>query len=104
MILQFMSGALMMASFVAALFFLRFWKSSQDKLFKKFAMAFFLLGVERIVMIFVNAREETSSYVFLLRLSAFLILLFGIYEKNYAGKRTERRPAGPLAHPLESEA
>ena len=38
-------GALAMASAVAGLFFLRFWRETRDRLFAMFALAFWVLGV-----------------------------------------------------------
>ena len=42
-----------MASGVVALFFLRFWRETRDRLFVIFAAAFALLGITRLALIFV---------------------------------------------------
>ena len=45
---QFIMGAIAMASAVVALFFLRFWRETGDRLFAIFASAFVLLGISTI--------------------------------------------------------
>jgi hypothetical protein len=44
---QFVMGAITMASVAIALFFLRFWRETGDRLFAIFALAFLLLGITR---------------------------------------------------------
>ena len=43
------AGAIAMASFVIALFFLRFWRNSRDRFFLYFSLSFGIEGVHRIV-------------------------------------------------------
>ena len=47
---QFLHGAIMMGFLVGALFFLRFHRSTRERLFAIFAAAFFVLAIERIVL------------------------------------------------------
>jgi hypothetical protein len=82
MIYPFLSGAIAMGFGVIALFFLRFWKNSHDRLFLLFAAAFGLLAIERIVLFFWNAQSEWTPAIYLLRLCAFSFILFAIYDKN----------------------
>ena len=49
-----MLGALVMACFVAGLFFLRFWRKTRDRLFMIFAIAFWLMGVNWLALSFSN--------------------------------------------------
>lgn len=83
----FITGAIAMAHLAASLFFLKFWKKSSDRLFLFFALAFGILGVNRIGLAFVNEGQEfyyTGLYI--LRLIAFLLILFAIIDKNRAGR------------------
>lgn len=82
MIYEILSGALMMACFVVGLFFLRFWKKSHDRLFFMFGIAFFLLAVERLVLGYVGVKNELGPSVYLIRLSAFIMILMAIIHKN----------------------
>lgn len=79
---QFLSGAMMAASFVIALLFLRFWKASRDRLFGAFAISFALMGIERIFLNFAPLIAESRSYWFLFRLLAFIIILWAVVDKN----------------------
>jgi hypothetical protein len=78
----FLSGALTMGYLVAALFFLRYWRDSRDRLFVFFAASFTLLAVQRAVLALVppTAALELPSYG--LRLLAFLLILAAIADKN----------------------
>ncbi len=85
MLMQILAGAITMGSWAIALFFLRFWRRTQDRLFSYFALAFFLFGVERLVMVW-SAGTESQAYVYLIRLAAFILIVIGIVIKNRAGK------------------
>lgn len=71
-----------MASWVAALFFLRFRRDSGDRLFGFFAAAFALLGVEYVILIAEGPVEKAPPEIFLLRLVAFVLILVGVVDKN----------------------
>ena len=72
-----------MASWIAGLFFLRFWRETRDRLFAIFAVAFWLLGITRIALATTqNSSAETHSNIYILRLIAFLLILAAIADKN----------------------
>jgi hypothetical protein len=87
MINQLIAGAIILGSWSVALFFLRFFKRTGDRLFGCFALAFFLIGVERIVMASLDAGSEFRAYVYVIRLVAFLVIIAGIFDKNRSGKK-----------------
>jgi hypothetical protein len=76
----FVAGLLAMGYFVASLYFLRFWKRSSERLFVFFALSFALLSVHRIGLIVLPSVDSTWLYG--VRLLAFVLLLVGILEKN----------------------
>ncbi|MBN8530751.1 MAG: hypothetical protein J0L97_02665 [Alphaproteobacteria bacterium] len=77
-------GAVAMACFTASLFFLRFWKTTRDRFFLFFAISFSVEGINRIILgLFYSDEQEPRIY--LLRLVAFLLILFAIVDKNRAG-------------------
>jgi hypothetical protein len=86
MLKSFLSGAIVLASWAISMFFLRFQKTAKDRLFGFFAAAFILLGLERVSVEFVP--NEVRSYVYLIRLFAFLLILFAIWDKNRKEKIT----------------
>jgi hypothetical protein len=83
------SGAVMAVYWVAALFFLRFWSRTKDRLFAAFALAFALLGIERVVLGIWENPNEAHVSVYLIRLTAFLILILAIIDKNRGRRETE---------------
>ena len=79
---DFLSGSITLGFLVAGLFFLRFWKRTHDGLFLAFAIAFALLGLGQAVQALANIPQEERSYLFLIRLAAFTIILIAIIRKN----------------------
>lgn len=80
----FLLGMIAMGCAVAALLFLRFWRTGRDRLFLYFAVAFALEAVNRAIYAFNGARSEEATLYFGLRLVAFLLILWAIVEKNIA--------------------
>ncbi len=80
----FLSGAVMMASVVIGLFFFRFWRRTGDRLLGVFAVAFWLLALERWIMALVEIEREGRHLVYLVRLVAFALILLGVIDKNRA--------------------
>lgn len=76
------SGMLVAGYVVAALFFLRFWTQSRDRLFAMFAAAFSLLAIQRLALTVSGAPIEDQTMFYLLRLLAFGIIAFAIIDKN----------------------
>lgn len=78
----FLSGAFMMGLLVCSLFFCRSWMKTRDRLFAMFSLSFFLMAMERIILLSYPPGDEARSYVHLLRLSASLLILYTIVDKN----------------------
>ncbi|MFL5345256.1 MAG: DUF5985 family protein [Hyalangium sp.] len=79
-------GALVVACLACALFFLRFWRSSRDRLFAFFALAFAAMSVNWLALTLLQVDDERRYYVYVLRLVSFLIILYAIWDKNRAGR------------------
>ncbi|MDF2441755.1 MAG: hypothetical protein JWN98_2739 [Abditibacteriota bacterium] len=92
---QTVSGAIIMGYVVAALFFLRFWKQSRDRLFGFFATSFFILAVQRTALALTTQNNEGTIYLYVVRLIAFLLILIAILDKNrprYEADSASMRP------------
>lgn len=76
------SGALAAGYAVAALFFLRFYRDTRDRLFLYFAVAFGLLSVQRVTLAWASQHDQGTLIYYLVRLAAFLIILAAIIDKN----------------------
>jgi hypothetical protein len=79
---QFIMGSIAMASAVVALFFLRFWRETGDRLFAGFAAAFALLGITRLGLAMSKDFTEGHTVWYWVRLAAFLLILVAIADKN----------------------
>jgi hypothetical protein len=80
------AGGLLAAGYlVAALFFMRFWRESGDRLFAMFAAAFVLLTVQRVLLALQVSLMEDEVWSYVIRLVAFLLILFAIIDKNRGG-------------------
>jgi membrane-associated PAP2 superfamily phosphatase len=82
MLTDFLSGAIVMGFAVAALFFLKLWRRTQDALFGAFAIAFGLLGLSQLLLTFTAWPVEERSWLYLIRLAAFLSILVAVWHKN----------------------
>lgn len=79
---QFFLGAIAMASLVAALFFLRFWRDTGDRFFLFFAAAFGMEVINRTALALGELSEETEPILYMVRLFSFLLILAAIVNKN----------------------
>jgi hypothetical protein len=83
------SGAIVTGYLVGGLFFLRFWRSSADRLFVIFAIAFWILAAQRLLLALLAWEADAHVYLYLIRLLAFVLIIIAILDKNRAP-----RPAG----------
>jgi hypothetical protein len=79
----FLLGVVATSSLVAALFFLRFWRTTGDSFFLWFAAAFFIEGLNRTAILLLAHPSEGNSRVYVVRLLASLLILAAIVRKNY---------------------
>ena len=85
-----LSGAICMASLTIALFFLRFWRHTRDRLFLFFALAFVLESAHRLVLAWPSANLD-GPHVYILRLLEYALIMWAIIRKNR--KRPAEAPA-----------
>lgn len=78
----FTTGMIAMACGVAALFFLRFWKRTHDRLFLIFAIAFCVMGVTRITLMNLPKPDAYTGYAYGFRFATYLLILAAIFDKN----------------------
>ncbi len=83
---EFVLGALSMSCAVAGLFFVRFFRKTRDRLFVFFAIAFWLLGINWLWLAAVQREEDLTASLYVIRVLAFLLILYGIFEKNRAAR------------------
>lgn len=78
----FLSGAVTILFALAGLFFLRSWRRTGDRLFISFGLAFWLLSLHQAVLSLAGIPVEERSWTYLLRLTAFALIIGSIGRKN----------------------
>lgn len=78
---DFLMGAVAMALAAIGLYFLRFWRETGDRLFAIFCVSFWLLASSRVMLLLIPPEEE-DSWVYLIRLVAFVLIIVAILDKN----------------------
>jgi len=92
------SGAIVMGYGVCGLFFLRFWRTTHDRLFAAFSAAFWVLGVQRLALALIEPIEEWRTGLYTVRLLGFLLILAAIIDKNRTRKDASSPPSGASAN------
>jgi uncharacterized membrane protein HdeD (DUF308 family) len=83
-------GAIVAASLVAALFFLRFWRDTKDRFFLFFAVSFFVEGVNRFALGMSSDPNEGRPLFYFVRFLSFVLILIAIIDKNLPKNRSAR--------------
>mgnify|MGYP001465274706 CR=1 FL=1 len=87
-LILFLLGFTVACAGAIGVFFLKFWKHTQDRLFLVFALAFILMGVGWVVHAFtmrphdVAPGDESHFLVYVPRLLAFSCIIWAIWDKN----------------------
>jgi hypothetical protein len=84
---MFLQGAASMAATIAGVLFLTYWRDSRDRLFLFFALAFWMLGINWILVAAIAPSAEHRHWFHAIRLVAFAFIIMGILDKN---RRRER--------------
>jgi hypothetical protein len=88
---EFLAGASAVASLAIALFFLRFWRDTADRLFLIFAIAFLVFAVNNILLSALGRDSDAQTAVYLARAIAFGLIAAAIIDKNWPRSRRRRR-------------
>jgi hypothetical protein len=86
MIEDFLGGAIAMGFAIAALFFLKFWRRTREGLFLAFSASFLLLAVNQALLTLSGIPVEERSWLYLLRLAAFMLILVAMWWQNRRGR------------------
>jgi hypothetical protein len=82
----FLTGVLVAGYAVAALFFLKFWKQTGDRIFGFFAASFALLVVQRVALGWAIGSGSDTTWYYVMRLLAFVLIIVAIVDKNRAAR------------------
>ena len=87
---DFVAGLITMGFVVAGLFFLKFWRQTRDALFAAIALAFRLMAANQGIVSFLRNPRDEWTWLYLLRLAAFTLIIAAILRKNFA-RPTQRQ-------------
>lgn len=78
----FLSGMITAGFLIAALFFCRFWQRTGDVMFAFLSASFILFACSQAASLLFDTPHDDKTWVYLLRLAGFVLLLGGIVGKN----------------------
>lgn len=84
---DFVRGATMMAEAGISLFFFKYSKETDDRLFLYFALGFCIMAISQFVVCIGSDSGDFAPLGYGIRASAFVLLLLGIVEKNLPKKK-----------------
>lgn len=79
---QMLTGAIAVASLLASLFFLRFWRNSRDRFFLYFALSFGIEGFNRVALGLLGGVGEDNPVFYSIRVVAYGLIVAAIWQKN----------------------
>ncbi|HEY8944727.1 MAG TPA: DUF5985 family protein [Polyangiaceae bacterium] len=79
---DFLLGALCIGFLTVSMFFARFYRRTRDRFFAFLSGAFALMSANQISLQYFGEASEYNSWLYVVRLSAFLLILLGIWDKN----------------------
>lgn len=80
--IEFLSGALVLAFAIAGLHFLKLWRLTRDRLFLHFAIAFWLFALNEVAVSTPRISDDLSGYEYLLRVLGLVQILMAIADKT----------------------
>lgn len=97
---DFVLGGTTIACLAIALFFLRFYRDTADRLFAAFAGAFLIFGINRLILTLTDEDADGRTYAYTLRFLAFMLVVWGIADKN---RSVGQAPASRRSRPGPSQ-
>lgn len=88
---DFLQGATALASMGVALFFWKYWRTTGDRLFMAFSLAFGVFALNRVLLSVLDPQSEARTWIYLVRALTFVLIAAAVIDKNYG----RRRPTDP---------
>jgi peptidoglycan/LPS O-acetylase OafA/YrhL len=86
---EFLNGVTAAGSLAVGLFFLRLFRETRDRFFVLFGLAFWMLALNSLVLIWAAPASEDRHYFYIGRLLAFLLIIAAIIDKNRSSNRSQ---------------
>jgi hypothetical protein len=79
---QFLLGGIAVGCFAVGLFFMSYWRSTNDRFFLFMMLSFWIEGLNRIAMAYTESWREDIPAHYLVRLFSYALILVAIWDKN----------------------
>jgi hypothetical protein len=79
---EFLHGMATAGFLAVAVWFLRSWLQTRDRLLLAFAIAFAVLGGNRVVIAATEGHDEAGVAVYVVRAAAFLLIIAAVLDRN----------------------
>jgi hypothetical protein len=76
------SGAIMIGYLIIGAIFWRCWSKTRERLFARFAVAFYVLTLERVLLLVIGENQPGHIAIYITRLAAFLIIIWSIWNQS----------------------
>jgi hypothetical protein len=90
----FFAGICVATFSASAVFFLKFWLASRDSFYLMFAIACSLFAIDRFIVVIMSyilhqlsPENESGSWIYLIRLTAFILISAAVWQKNKATQK-----------------
>ena len=91
---EYLVGGIGVAALITGLFFLRFWRSTGDRFFLLFALAFWIEGADRVALQTWAPHDEAVPLAYVPRLIAYGLIIAAVIGKNRAQRKGTGERAG----------
>jgi hypothetical protein len=90
-------GAVIMGDVIAAVFFVRYWRLTNDRFFLFFSASFIAIAVSRVVVDENLPPVGYEPFGYMIRILSYVFIIAGIMYKNIGAKRSAAAPpSGPV--------
>lgn len=79
---EFLDGVAFAGFLAVAVWFVRAWLGSRDRLLLAFAIAFGIFAVNRLLLAATERADETQTVIYVLRAAGFVVIIAAVLERN----------------------
>ena len=84
-------GGIAVGSFIAGLFFLRYWRSTRDRFFLFLMLSFWIEAANRVHMGLTESWNEDTPVHYTVRLLSYGLIIVAIWDKNRPRGKSEKK-------------
>ena len=78
----FLSGVMFTAFCASGLFFIKFWKRTNERFFLYFGWACWMLAFDRVPLLWLTIRHKEHEFAYLFRVVSFVLIIYAFIKAN----------------------